>query len=110
MGPEVLRPMSGLYSCFLLFCEALFGTTTNFPRGPGFYYHPVKLVAVIALYLCWVKTCWWVDQDARAVRLPRKTWNPILLGAGVLGFLALWASPSFFFAYCFFLFLYISSA
>src|SRR4051794_14447284 len=73
----------------------------SFPRGEGFYYNPFKFLAVLVLYLCWVRTCWWVDVDARQLKLPRKTWNPLLLGSGLLGLLAVWAIkafvPAFFF-------------
>src|SRR5262249_41812998 len=42
----------------------------EFPRGPGFYFNPVKFVLVLAVYLAWVRTCWWVDQDCRENGLP----------------------------------------
>src|SRR5436309_15196703 len=60
----------------------------SFPRGEGFYYNPFKFLAVLVVYLCWVRTCWWVDVDARALKLPRKTWNPLLLGSALRGLLA----------------------
>lgn len=65
------------------------------PRGPGFYYHPVKFLAVLAIYLAWVRTCWWVDQDCRALGLPAARWNPILLACGLGGLLLVWAVPVF---------------
>lgn len=65
------------------------------PRGPGFYYHPVKVLAVLAVYLAWVRTCWWVDQDCRALGLPTARWNPILLACGLGGLLLVWAVPVF---------------
>jgi type II secretory ATPase GspE/PulE/Tfp pilus assembly ATPase PilB-like protein len=66
-----------------------------FPRGPGFYFHPGKFLAVLAVYLIWVRSCWWVDQDARALKQPTLLWNPLLLGGGLAGLLAVWVLPLF---------------
>ncbi|HKB36381.1 MAG TPA: GspE/PulE family protein, partial [Gemmataceae bacterium] len=81
----------------------------SFPRGPGFYYNPVKFLAVLAVYLCWVRTCWWVDQDAKELKLPRKTWNPLLLGSGLLGLLVIWGLKAFWPAFIFLLLLYLGA-
>src|SRR2546423_9468344 len=89
--------------------EFFFSAVPSFPRGPGFYYSPVKLVAVLAVYLCWVKTCWWVDQDAKDLHLPRKTWNPVLLGAGLFGLLVVWALPVFGFSFLVLVLLYLTA-
>jgi general secretion pathway protein E len=70
-----------------------------FPRGPGFYYHPAKLLVVVAVYLFWVKTCWWVDQDTKELELPRKFWNSIVFGSGLLGLMAVWLLPHFLFSF-----------
>jgi general secretion pathway protein E len=67
----------------------------NFPRGPGFYFDPVKLVLLVLGYFLWISTCSWVDRDARQLDLPTDTWNPLLLGAGLAGLIALWLIPSF---------------
>src|SRR5262249_46043179 len=56
-----------------------------FPRGPGLYFSLLKLLPLLVVYFFWVRTCWWADQDARKLKLPHETWNPILLGSGVLG-------------------------
>ncbi len=63
------------------------------PRGPGFGFDLLKLAADVALYLAWVRACWWVDTDARRLELPLTTWNPLLLAAGVVGLLALATLP-----------------
>src|SRR5262245_39704387 len=81
----------------------------TFPRGPGLYYHPVKLVAVLVVYLCWVKTCWWVDTDAKALKLPRKTWNPVLLGCGLFGLLVVWVLPWFWLSFSVLVLLYFGA-
>src|SRR5262249_48850546 len=59
---------SGLLA-FALLAVLLFPGTASaadlFPRGPGFYFHPLKLFVLLLVYICWVRTCWWVDQDAK---------------------------------------------
>src|SRR4051794_35482330 len=96
------------FSClFVLFVANPLFAAPSFPRGEGLYYNPFKFFAVLVVYLCWVRTCWWVDVDARALKLPRKTWNPLLLGSGLLGLLAVWAIKAFVPAFFFLLLLYL---
>ncbi len=66
-----------------------------FPRGDGFYFHPIKLALVLVIYLMWVRTCWWVDQDCRELKLSAAKWNPLILGCGVAGLLLVWGVPVF---------------
>ncbi len=99
-----------IFSCFfVLFVANPLFAAPSFPRGEGFYYNPFKFLAVLIVYLCWVRTCWWVDQDARHLKLPRKTWNPLLLGTGLLGFLAVWGVKAFLPAFIFLLLLYLGA-
>src|ERR1700722_1563767 len=65
----------------------------DFPRGPGFYLDLPAFVAVVVVYLCWIRTCWWVDRDSRHLKLPVTLWNAILLGCGFLGLLVVWLFP-----------------
>jgi len=69
------------------------------PRGPGFYFSPFKLVACVGLYLLWARLCWWVDQDAESLSMPRTNLNIAIFAAGVLGLFLVWALPSFLFAF-----------
>jgi type II secretory ATPase GspE/PulE/Tfp pilus assembly ATPase PilB-like protein len=66
-----------------------------FPRGDGFYFDPVKLLLVAGVYLAWVRVCWWVDQDARALKQKPRFWNPLVLAGGLLGLLMVWLVPFF---------------
>jgi general secretion pathway protein E len=84
-----LSSLCSLYS----WVELLFAADPSFPRGPGFYFSLFKVVPVIILYLCWVRTCWWIDQDANEVGLPATTWNSVMLGCGIFGLLIVWALP-----------------
>lgn len=77
------------HSSFIVFGEAAF------PRGPGFYFSLLKLVPLLVVYFFWVRICWWADQDARKLKLSHETWNPILLGAGALGLVVVFAFPWF---------------
>ncbi|MBI1915477.1 MAG: type II/IV secretion system protein [Planctomycetes bacterium] len=96
-------------SAFIIQHSSFILSAASFPRGDGFYYNPFKFLAVLVIYLCWVRTCWWVDQDARQLKLPRKTWNPLLLGSGLLGLLAVWGVKAFLPAFFFLLLLYLGS-
>lgn len=78
------------------------------PRGPGFYFHPVKLLAILAVYLAWVRTCWWVDQDSRELSLPAMPWNPLLLVGGSVGLLLVWLLPVFLASYLGLVVLYLT--
>lgn len=67
----------------------------DFPRGPGYYYHPFKLVFLLLTYLVWVKTCSWVDADAAELDLPAEKWNLVLFGTGGFCVVAAWFCPWF---------------
>jgi type II secretory ATPase GspE/PulE/Tfp pilus assembly ATPase PilB-like protein len=81
----------------MLFSPAILFAATEpaVPRGPGLYFGLLKLLPLLAAYFVWVRVCWWADQDARKLKLSHETWNPILLGAGVLGLLVVFALPWF---------------
>jgi type II secretory ATPase GspE/PulE/Tfp pilus assembly ATPase PilB-like protein len=66
-----------------------------FPRGEGFYFSIPKLATLVVVYLCWVTTCRWVDEDAHDVGLPVETWNPLMFAAGLLGLIVVWLLPLF---------------
>ena len=66
---------------------------TTFPRGEGFYFSIAKLVTLAAVYLAWVATCRWVDQDAADLDLPTETWSTLLFLAGAVGLLIVWLLP-----------------
>jgi general secretion pathway protein E len=66
-----------------------------FPRGPGLYYDPYKLAALVANFLVWVKLCAWVDLDAHHLKIDGIFWNGLLLIGGIVGFLVIWILGSF---------------
>ncbi len=80
----------------------------SFPRGPGFYFHPAKLIFFLLVYFAWLRTCWWVDDDSRRLKLPTIIWNLALFGAGVMGLLAAWITPVFLVGFAFLLMAYLT--
>ena len=84
-GLQSLRGLPVLALGVLLLAPASASGADTFPRGPGLYFHPLKLIALFVVYLCWIRTCWWVDQDTKALRLGREGWNALLLGCALGG-------------------------
>jgi general secretion pathway protein E len=82
--------------------SALWAASPSFPRGPGFYYSPVKLVVVLLGFWAWVKLASWLDDDANRCGLAGPRWNTALLAASLVGFLVVWALAWFWFAIVFF--------
>jgi type II secretory ATPase GspE/PulE/Tfp pilus assembly ATPase PilB-like protein len=63
------------------------------PRGPGYYFHPAKILAVLVLYLIWARVCLWVHEDCDRVDLPGKMWNSIVTLSGLVALLFAWTLP-----------------
>ncbi len=61
----------------------------------GFYFHTIKLVYLLALFILWTWTAGWIDADANALKVRPDMWNTIVLLAGVAGFMLALCSPSF---------------
>jgi len=79
-----------------------------FPRGEGYYFNLLNLIVLIILYLCWVRTCAWVDEDARQLHIPSVPWNPLMLGSGIIGMLVVWLLPWFWISVPILLILYLT--
>jgi general secretion pathway protein E len=94
--------------CWLIGEQLLWAAGPTFPRGPGFYYHPAKLILFLLGYFGWIATCGWVDQDAKGLRIEPSVPNALMTGAGAAGLFVLWLMPSFWLGL--FLFLVIFSA
>jgi type II secretory ATPase GspE/PulE/Tfp pilus assembly ATPase PilB-like protein len=108
------RPLSFLGICglpffYLLACPgSVFAEETGFPRGEGFYFSLPKIILLVVLYLCWVRTSSWVDQDSRQYHSSKAFWNPLMLGCGVVGMLVVWLLPWFWVSLPILLALYLS--
>jgi len=72
----------------------LLAQSATIPRGPGFYLHLGKFIPVFLVYLLWVRTTAWVDEDCKELQNTRfEMWNSIVFGTGVLGLALVWAIP-----------------
>ena len=66
-----------------------------FPRGPGFYFSMWKISLFLLLFLIWVKTTDWVNQDCQRLRLNYGTWNAVVFGVFFCCVLLTWLLPWF---------------
>ena len=98
--PSALALLRLLISFLLLFFLPVCAQAADlFPRGPAYYYSITKLMAFTLTFLGWCSLCAWVNQDVKELSLEVTTWNPIMLGAGVLGLLLIWVLPAFWLAW-----------
>ncbi|MGO9598245.1 MAG: GspE/PulE family protein [Isosphaeraceae bacterium] len=63
-------------------------------RGPGFYLNLYKFVPVLVVYLLWIWTTDWVDNDTRELsNVKFALWNNVIFFSGVLGLIMVFAIP-----------------
>jgi type II secretory ATPase GspE/PulE/Tfp pilus assembly ATPase PilB-like protein len=67
----------------------------QFPRGPGGYISLWKMGFFLGLFLLWVKTTDWVNQDCQELRLNYGLWNSLVAGVFFACVLLLWLLPWF---------------
>jgi general secretion pathway protein E len=94
------------YACIavtLLLAAAEPAAAANFPRGPGFYYSPFKIVFFLAIYFGWISLCSWVSRDITKHDLAPRQWTLLFLLVGLLGFAMVWVFPFFWMALFLFL-------
>jgi general secretion pathway protein E len=71
-----------------------FAQSADIPRGSGFYLNLLKFIPVLAIYLLWAWTTFWVDDDAKELNNLRfEMWNSVIFFSGILGLALLWAVP-----------------
>ena len=61
----------------------------------GFTSASPSCLPLLVIYFCWVRTCWWVDQDVADLRLADDALEPSLVRLGLLGLLMVWLLPWF---------------
>ncbi len=71
----------------------------DFPRGPGFYFSPIKLAAFLVAYLGFVAASNWIDEDAEELQLEASYWNSVMIAAGGAALLLVWILPVFWISY-----------
>ncbi len=64
-------------------------------RGPGGYFSWIKLLAIFLVYLLWVKTTDWVNQDCQKLDLPYAVWNLVVYVPFLIGFVLALSIPLF---------------
>src|SRR5262249_47748998 len=79
-----------------------------FPRGEGYYFNLLNLIALLILYFCWIRTSAWIDADAHHLHIPTVPWNPLMLGGGVVGMLVVCLLPWFWVSFFIMLALYLA--
>lgn len=107
VGSFVRRP-AWMAALIVFGCAAPAWAQSTFPRGPGLYFNPYHLTSFALTYLLWVRLCGWVDHDAQDLGIETSPWNPLLVGAGALGLLAVWIAPQFWIGLPIFLVLFAS--
>src|SRR4051794_6771784 len=71
-----------------------FAQSASVVRGTGFYMNLFKFVPVLAIYLLWAWTTYWVDDDTKELNNIRfEMWNSVVFFTGILGFILLWVVP-----------------
>jgi len=64
-------------------------------RGPGGYLSTVKIMLAWLVFLSWVGTTDWVNQDVQALKLDYRLWNPVVFGSFMAVFVLVWLIPIF---------------
>src|SRR5262245_15748452 len=78
------------------FAGVLIAQAPGIQRGPGMYLNLLKFLPVLAIFLLWAWTSYWVDDDTKELNNPKfETWNTALFFSGILGFALVWAIPIF---------------
>ena len=71
--------------------------TANVERITGFYMSIAKFLPALALFLIWIPTTWWVDDDSFALGLEKRAlWTSAMVLAGTIGLLVILFVPNIF--------------
>lgn len=65
----------------------------------GFYLGWMKPLFLIGLFLLWVWTAQWIDEDSGNLKVRQEFWNSVVLLVGIAGFVTAIGSPNFFLAF-----------
>ena len=64
-------------------------------RGPGFYLSWVKILACWLVFLAWLRTANWVNDDVQELNHDWRRWNSIVVGSFMGAMLLFWIIPWF---------------
>lgn len=65
----------------------------------GWYLSLLRLVPVLGVFLLWVWSANWVDEDSSSLKVRNEFWNTIIVACGFVGLLAAICAPSFYFGF-----------
>jgi len=73
----------------------LLAQTADAARSDGFHMDIVKLLPALALFLIWIPTTWWVDDDGFDLDLEKRmAWSSAMVLSGIVGLLVLLLVPN----------------
>jgi general secretion pathway protein E len=75
------------------------GSYFDRPDLAGFYFSYMKLAYLIGLFLLWVWTARWIDEDAGSLKVRQEFWNGVVLLSGIAGFVLALCCPGFMLAF-----------
>jgi type II secretory ATPase GspE/PulE/Tfp pilus assembly ATPase PilB-like protein len=67
----------------------------EFVRGPGFYLNLLRIVLCWLVFLAWVRSADWINQDAQRLKNNFNRWNQLALFSFVAMFVLVWVLPWF---------------
>lgn len=75
------------------------GSVLPRPELSGFYFSWFGLFCLLGLFILWVWTAGWIDDDAGRLKVRQEFWNSTVLLVGVAGFVLALCCPSFLLAF-----------
>ncbi len=73
---------------------ALLAQSAALQRGPGLYINLLKFIPVVLIYLLWVWSTHWVEDDTKNLNnLKFELWNSVVFFTGVIGLALVWSIP-----------------
>ena len=67
----------------------------DFSYGPGLYLSLVKIAIFWLVFLLWVKSADWVNQDAQQRKNRAQTWNQVMFAPFIVAVIIVWLLPWF---------------
>ena len=67
----------------------------EFVRGPGFYLSWFRILLCWGVFLAWVNTADWINQDAQRLKSNFGRWNQLTVFGFVAMFVLVWVLPWF---------------
>lgn len=84
------------------------GSSIEFPKSPfatffrgndpaisGGYLNLLRFIPVVLMFILWMWSTRWVDDDSRSLQVRSEFWNTAMLASGIVGFLLVFCLPMF---------------